>query len=138
MKGWNIKEVWINSLILLTNQIRVVFFWLLDWCLLPDCVSYIRHGIYTVIVGWHRSCSPSLSAAVQLPSIVILSCLTHKPTNTHYSHDVMEVFAKVTLWSRRCFSPLQSWSWFFYPVISSCVRQLQASWEWHWHLLILI
>lgn len=105
MKVWHIKEFWINCLILLSNQIR--FFWIRGWSLLSDCVLYIGHGIYTVIVGRHWSCSPSfLSAAVQLLSFVILSCLSHKhtQTHTHYSSKMMEaMFDKITLWSKRCF-----------------------------------
>lgn len=79
MKDWHIKALWIDWFIL---KLIEWGFLILGWWLLSDCVSYIGHGIYTVIV-WHWSCSPfSLSAAVQLLSFVIFSCLTHKHTHT--------------------------------------------------------
>lgn len=80
IKDWHIKALWIDCLML---KLIKWGFSILGWCLPSDCVWYIGHRIYTVIV-WRWSCSPSsLSAAVQLLSFVILSCLTHKQTHTH-------------------------------------------------------
>lgn len=104
-KGWNIKEFWIDSLILLSNQIRVrIFggFWLMFAVWL--CILYRTWDLYsdcrmTLVLQSFFSFS---CCAVTFCHFVTLSCLTHKHTNTHYSHGVMEVFAN-TLWSRRCF-----------------------------------
>lgn len=88
---------------LLSNHLGFFFF----FGFLVELIVYLISDMgFTVIVGWHCSCSPSsLSAAVQLLSYVILNCLTLKHTHvhTHYSNKLMEVFAKITLWSKRCF-----------------------------------
>lgn len=133
------NQTWIRTNYILAYQsvfeVIVWYYWvitngvsrLLGWCA-SVYVSYIGCGIYTGIAGSCQSCSPSsLSAAVQLLSF-ILSCLIHKHTHihrhTHYSHSLMDVFAKMTLWSRRCFLFHGAEAAFALPLMSASFTRL--------------
>lgn len=128
MKNWHIKEAWIDCLTLLSNQMsfaasRLMF----------DLHSDCRVALALQFLFHFSCCAVTVICYFKLPH----SKKQQQKTHTHNYNTVMERFAKMTLWFKRCFLFSRAEVDFSIQGFVN-VSQLQASWEWQRHLLIVM